>query len=666
MPLRNTPIRRKLMTIMLLTSGLVLVLTCATFLTYEFLTFRQTAVRELSTIGQIIAANSTAALAFQNQDDAREVLGALGAEPHIIAATLYDENGRIFSVYPERLSPHSLPPTPGPDGFRLDRSRLVGFEPVVERGNRRLGTLYLESDMTALYERLRLYAAIALVVTAVSLLVAYVVARKLQRQISHPIMALAETARAVSERQDYSVRAAGLGGRDELGLLTEAFNFMLTRIQEQNHTLRENEERVRAVVNSALSAVIVADRRGVITDWNTRAETMFGRPRGEALGLRVEDAIIGPAHRETFRRALERSLGEAVSKGGNPPIQISALRRDRREFPVELAVSPLKTGDGVTFCSFITDITERKQAEERLHAQLARHHLLNRITRAIGDRQDLASIFQVVVSTLEDNLPIALGCFCLYDAASNSLIVTGIGSKGRSLATALGMAEKAPIPVDNNGLARCLRGELVYEPDIIDLAFPFPQRLAEHGLRSLVVAPLLLESQVFGTLVAARAEPRGFSSTDCEFLRQLSEHVALAAHQAQIHSALQQAYDDLRQSQQAVMQHERLRALGEMASGIAHDVNNAISPAAIYTQLLLESEPDLSPTAREHLETVNRAIEDVAATIARMREFSRQAESQVPLAPTALNRLAQQVLHLTRARWSDMLQEGGVVIKTTT
>ena len=107
-----------------------------------------------------------------------------------------------------------------------------------------------------------------------------------------------------------------------------------------------------------------------------------------------------------------------------------------------------------------------------------------------------------------------------------------------------------------------MRGQLVYEPDIASRRFPFPQRLARGGLRSLVVAPLLVESQVFGVLVAARRAADAFSSGDCEFLRQLSEHVALAAHQAQLHGALQQAYDDLRQTQQAVMQQERLRALG--------------------------------------------------------------------------------------------------------
>jgi len=115
-------------------------------------------------------------------------------------------------------------------------------------------------------------------------------------------------------------------------------------------------------------------------------------------------------------------------------------------------------------------------------------------------------------------------------------------------------------------------------------------RLASGGLGAVVAAPLLVESKVFGLLIAARHQPQGFSSSDCEFLRQLSEHVALAAHQTQIYSALQQAYDDLRQTQQIVMQQERLRALGQMASGIAHDINNAISPIALYTELLLETQ----------------------------------------------------------------------------
>ena len=169
-----------------------------------------------------------------------------------------------------------------------------------------------------------------------------------------------------------------------------------------------------------------------------------------------------------------------------------------------------------------------------------------------------------------------------------------------------------------------MRGQLVYEPDVSAVDFPFPRRLAGGGLHSVVAAPLLFESQVFGILIASRRQVNGFSSGDCEFLRQLSEHVALAAHQAQVYTALEQAYEDLRQTQQTVMRQERLRALGQMASGIAHDINNAVSPVALYTESLLETEPNLSPRTREYLETTQRAIDDVAHTVARMREFYRQ------------------------------------------
>ncbi len=185
-------------------------------------------------------------------------------------------------------------------------------------------------------------------------------------------------------------------------------------------------------------------------------------------------------------------------------------------------------------------------------------------------------------------------------------------------------------------------------------------------MHSLVIAPLLVENRVFGVLIAARRAASAFASPDCEFLRQLSEHVALASHQTQLYGALQQAYDDLRQTQHTVMQQERLRALGQMASGIAHDINNAISPVALYTESLLEREPNLSERARSYLTTIQRAMDDVAATVARMREFYRQREPQLVLARIDVNRILSQVIDLTKARWSDLPQQRGMVVNLIT
>ncbi|MBI3706620.1 MAG: response regulator [Proteobacteria bacterium] len=313
-----------------------------------------------------------------------------------------------------------------------------------------------------------------------------------------------------------------------------------------------------------------------------------------------------------------------------------------------------------------SEILVRRQAEQKAQAQLERLNLLHQITRAIGERQDLNSIFQVVVRSLEDQLPVDFCSLYLYDRADNALTVACVGVKSSALALELAMPQQARVDIDENGLSRCVLGQLVYEPDIGQVKFPFPQRLARGGLRSLVVAPLQVESQVFGVLAVARVQAQGFSSGECEFLRQLSQHVALAAHQAQLYSALQQAYDDLRQTQQAVMQQERLRALGQMASGIAHDINNALSPVALYTESLLETEPNLSPRARGYLQTVQRSVEDIAHTVARMKDFYRQRPPQLTLAPVQMNQLVQQVVDLTRARWSDIPMQRGIVIQVRT
>src|SRR5258708_4306823 len=246
--------------------------------------------------------------------------------------------------------------------------------------------------------------------------------------------------------------------------------------------------------------------------------------------------------------------------------QALASLNDNRERQVEDRTAQLESVNR----SLQAEIGVRRNAEARLKAQLARLNLLQQVTRAIGERQDLRSIFQVVIRSVEDDLPVDFSCICAYDRASQSLEVAGVGVKSEGLATDFVMTERARFPIDANGLARCVRGELIYEPDIAQSRLPFPQRLAKGGLRSLVMAPLLLESNVFGVLISARREAEGFSSGECEFLRQLSEHTALAMHQAQLYSALEQAYDDLRQTQQAVMQQERLRALGQIASGIAH------------------------------------------------------------------------------------------------
>ncbi|MCI0535770.1 MAG: PAS domain-containing protein, partial [Verrucomicrobiales bacterium] len=444
-----------------------------------------------------------------------------------------------------------------------------------------------------------------------------------------------------------------------------AFVRDITMRKRAEETLARERNLLRTLIDNLPAYIYLKDTEGRYVV-NNRANVRAIRAESEAatLGKTVFDFFA----EETAR--LYDADDRRVLATGQPLLEREVLTQDHEGNERWLLTTKLPLWDGhgaiTGLLGISLDVTERKRAGQKLRTQLERLNLLDQITRAIGQRQDLKSIFQVVCQHLEAHLPIDFACVCLYDKNQNSLKVAGVGRKSQSLAQDLATPEGSLISVDRNGLSRCVAGQLLYEPETDRAEFPFSRRLATGGLHSFVAAPLLVESNVFGVLLAARLEPRSFNSADCEFLRQLSEHVALAAHHAQLHGVLRQAYDDLRQTQQVAMQQERLRAIGQMASGIAHDINNAISPATLYTESLLENEPNLSARAREYLTTIQRALDDVAGTVARMREFYRQREPQVTLTPVPLNTLVEQVVSLTRARWSDMPQQRGHVIQTQT
>jgi PAS domain S-box-containing protein len=443
---------------------------------------------------------------------------------------------------------------------------------------------------------------------------------------------------------------------------THMFAAFIRDMREQRQS-EEARVRLADIVQSSDDAIISKTLDGIILSWNPAAEKLFGYSSQEAVGKPM--LMLIPPERHTEEPAILTRIanGERVDH-----FETVRVRKGGRRIDVSVSIAPMKDSQGriVAASKIARDITERKAAEAKAQAQLIRLNLLHQITRAVSGRLDLGSIYQVVLRSLEEHLRFDFGCICDYDATRQELTVGHVGTGSQKMGLELALKEQAHIAIDANGLSRCVGGQLVYEPDTRGVMLPFPQKLAVAGLRSLVAAPLLVESKVFGVLVAARREAHSFSSGECEFLRQLSEHIALAAHEAELYVSLQQAYDDLRQTQQAVMQQERLRVLGQMASGIAHDINNALSPMALSTEILLENESELSPRTRKHLQMIQQATDDVAKTVARMKEFYRQREPQLTLSPVDINALVQQVVELTRARWSDIPQQHGVVIEMRT
>jgi signal transduction histidine kinase/ActR/RegA family two-component response regulator len=301
--LRNVPIKRKLMLVILLTSGFAILLMGSALITYEIGTFRRTLTNNIEVLAQIIGSNSTAALAFDDRENANEILRGLAAENQITVAAIYDRTGRLFAKFPESVTSEQLPPEPGPDGHRFNQLQLVTVQPIFQEGAR-LGTIYLQADLSQMYRRLTVYGILLLVVSICSFLGAMALSAALQRRISVPILELAKVATAVSHRKDYSVRAAK-HGTDEIGHLTESFNQMLARIGESNAALTASEERLRVALEAAEAANREKDQFLAIVSHELRTPLT---PALAAAAMLESDETISPQVRHdlsVIRRNIE-------------------------------------------------------------------------------------------------------------------------------------------------------------------------------------------------------------------------------------------------------------------------------------------------------------------------------------------------------------------------
>jgi signal transduction histidine kinase len=239
--LQHAPIRQKLMLIAVLTTAGTLLLAGAAIIYFNVVRFKEEMKRDLNSLADIVAQNSTAALSFRDPAAEIETLSALRARPSIVAAAVYDRQGGLFvNVAPGGGPTPRVPLRPGPDAPRFEDGALVVFRPIDLKGER-VGTVYLRSDLHELRSRVWTQALTVGVVFLASGIVALAFSSGLQRLISGPILALAATARAVSERRDYSIRA-GKRSSDELGQLVDAFNDMLVQIQRRDSELRDAKE----------------------------------------------------------------------------------------------------------------------------------------------------------------------------------------------------------------------------------------------------------------------------------------------------------------------------------------------------------------------------------------------------------------------------------------
>ncbi|HEX2711920.1 MAG TPA: PAS domain S-box protein, partial [Candidatus Acidoferrales bacterium] len=386
---RDLSIRRKLVLVIMFTSGMALLLASVVFIGYDRYSFRQARVRSLTTLADIIGSNSAAALASNDSASTKDLLRVARAKNHIVAACIYTQDGRVLASYSPGI-PHGKfqPPAVEEEGARFRNDHLLLFHKIV-LGGKTIGTVYFESDLEGMQELLHRHITVVVLIWLGSSLVAYLLSSRLQQAISGPIQRLAWTAKVISIDKNYSVRAVKQS-EDELGMFTEAFNEMLEQIQRRDTALlkakeelevrvqqrtqelqheiaehRQAEERVlrlAQVVENTSESVAIGDANGQIRFVNRAFLEAHGSSEGEILGKSF--AVLSSP---TNPPGLYEQVITQTSAGGWKG-ECLVRRKDGSDFPVFLSTGVIKDSEGrpVEFFGFAKDITGRKQAEKKL------------------------------------------------------------------------------------------------------------------------------------------------------------------------------------------------------------------------------------------------------------------------------------------------------------
>jgi signal transduction histidine kinase/CheY-like chemotaxis protein len=243
----NLSIKHKLNLIVVATTTAALILAFVALMLYDSHQTRQKMVQDLSMMAQIVANNSTAGLSFSDVAYAREALSVFKANTHVRKAAIYDDSRKLFAKYTNTTGGDlTFPTTPPVTGAQYNGTALVISKEVVLDGDV-LGTVYVESDLTELSERMKTNLQTTALILFSALFVATIISSRLQRVISYPLQALAATAKTISTDKNFAIRATKTSN-DEVGALIDGFNEMLHQIETRDGQLRAHQEHLEEQV----------------------------------------------------------------------------------------------------------------------------------------------------------------------------------------------------------------------------------------------------------------------------------------------------------------------------------------------------------------------------------------------------------------------------------
>ena len=404
---RNMSFRSKLVLHAIVTSGVALLIAGSVVIFRGWIERRESARRTLSVQADVIATNVAAAVTFNDERAAAEILRGLKADPNIIAAGIYTGDGKVFAKFIREGTDVSLLPVRDNSAYRFDGDILSLSRSIVLDGDR-IGWVYVQYDLRDVYAELKTDAGVVVAVMFLSLIASIVFSSRFQRILTRPVTELVRTAQMISKKKDYSARATKLSG-DELGTLADAFNEMLTRIQARDLSLqrarneleqrvdertaelaksnqklrREIVERTRigkelhklsVAMEQSPATVVITDTQGTIEYVNPRFTETSGYTDAEAIGENPRVLKSGNTPPDQYK-----VLWDTINAGKTWRGEFHNKKKNGELYWEAASISPIRNEQGVIthFLAVKEDITQRKQAEEELRRARAEAEAAN-------------------------------------------------------------------------------------------------------------------------------------------------------------------------------------------------------------------------------------------------------------------------------------------------
>ncbi len=386
-----------------------------------------------------------------------------------------------------------------------------------------------------------------------------------------------------------------------------------------DNRLRETLARYRALVDD-INEVYIVVRGQYIVFANQRCAELLGKPVEELNGCSFWQ-FIPPESQDITRRVYQATMrGEAVPETW----ETTLLSQEGRKAPVEVRFKRIIYEGRPAYALLVRDVSARKKAEEEIIQRNKRLEVIGELTKIIGSRLDFRDIYQAFTSEIKKIID--------FDRASIALID---GDKLRFFAVSgevkTGLGEGDVIPLAGSTTEWVMKqGTSNIEADFTqDTKFSIDEaHLLASGLRSAIRVPLFSKGEVFGTFNLTSRHANAYGDTEREILEQLAGQIATAVENSLLfiqirerENELSKAYGELKAAHDLMVQSESLRALGEMASGVAHDFNNMLSVMLGRAQLALGIAKD--PRVVRDLRIIEQSAIDGAKTVRRLQDFAR-------------------------------------------